>query len=73
MIVIPKREAVRHSNKFIVYLPLDCNEIWEKLKKLKRKARIYRDSRNSHQPKLHLKVPNHDVSIRNLTGNQTKK
>jgi len=41
VIVIPKREIVRHSNRFIVYLPSDYNEIWEELKKQKKKVRVY--------------------------------
>ena len=38
VIVIPKREVVRHGNRFIVYLPSDYNEIWEELKKQKKKS-----------------------------------
>jgi len=33
VIVIPKREVVRHGNRFIVYLPADYNDIWEELKR----------------------------------------
>jgi len=41
VIVIPKREVVRHGNRFIVYLPADYNDIWKEIKKQGKKVRVY--------------------------------
>jgi len=40
-IVIPKREVVRHGDRFIIYLPKDLNDMWEELKRMGKKVRVY--------------------------------
>ena len=47
LVVIPKliyilpREIVRLGNRWIIYLPLDYNEIWEAIKRQGKKVKIY--------------------------------
>jgi len=41
VIVVPKREIVRHGNRWIIYLPQDYSELWETIKKSGKKVRIY--------------------------------
>ena len=40
-ILIPKREVVRHGDRFIIYLPKDLNDMWEELKRMGKKVRVY--------------------------------
>jgi len=41
IIYIPPREDVRLGNRWIIYLPADYNELWETIKKSRKKVRIY--------------------------------
>ena len=49
VILIPKREVVRHGNRYIIYLPIDYNDLWEKIKKMGVKVRIYVEVLNEQQ------------------------
>ena len=42
-IFIGKRGIVRQgrSNRYIIYLPTELNDLWEKLNKEKKKVRVY--------------------------------
>jgi len=40
-IVIPKREVVKHGDRYIIYLPKDLNDMWEELKNRGKKVRVY--------------------------------
>ncbi len=41
VIIVPRREVVKHGNRWIIYLPSDYNEIWDTIKEQGRKVRIY--------------------------------
>lgn len=41
VIFVPKREVVRLGNRWIIYLPMDYNEVWEAIKKQGRKVKVY--------------------------------
>lgn len=41
LIIIPKRELVKVGNRWIVYLPIDMNDLWEEIKRQGRKVRLY--------------------------------
>jgi len=41
VIVIPKHGIVKHGNRYILYLPTNYNDIWEGLKKMGKKVRVY--------------------------------
>ena len=41
VIFVPKREVVRLGNRWIIYLPMDYNEVWEAIKKQERKVKVY--------------------------------
>jgi len=42
LVVITNREIVKMGkDRFIIYLPKDYNELWEEIKKQKKKLRIY--------------------------------
>ncbi len=41
VIVIPRREIVKHGKRWIIYLPQDYAELWDELKKQRKKVRIY--------------------------------
>ena len=41
VIVVPKREIVKHGNRWIIYLPANYNYIWEEMKKQGKKVRVY--------------------------------
>jgi len=41
VIVIPRREVVRHGKRWIIYLPSDYNDIWEEIKKMGKKVKVY--------------------------------
>jgi len=40
-IFIPKREIVRLGERWIIYLPVDYNMLWEELKHRGKKVRVY--------------------------------
>ncbi len=41
VIFVPKREVVRLGNRWIIYLPMDYNEVWEAIKRQKKKVKVY--------------------------------
>lgn len=41
LIYIPPREVVRLGNRWIIYLPIDYNEVWEAIKKQSMKVKVY--------------------------------
>jgi hypothetical protein len=41
VIFIPRREVVRLGNRWIIYLPMDYNEVWELIKKRGLKVKAY--------------------------------
>ena len=41
VIYVPKREVVRLGNRWIIYLPMDMNELWETIKKQGKKVKVY--------------------------------
>jgi len=40
-IYVGKRELVRLGKRWIIYLPVDYNDIWEKIKTEGRKVKVY--------------------------------
>jgi len=40
-IIIPRREIVKMGNRYIIYLPVEYNQLWEELKRQGKKVRIY--------------------------------
>jgi len=41
LIIVPRRELVRHGDRWIVYLPIDLNDVWEEIKRRGKKVRLY--------------------------------
>ena len=41
VIFVPKREVVRLGSRWIIYLPKDYNEVWEAIKRQKKKVKVY--------------------------------
>jgi hypothetical protein len=41
LIFIPRREIVRLGNRWIIYLPVDYNEVWEAIKSQGKKVKVY--------------------------------
>ncbi len=41
LLVIPEREVVRLGDRWIIYLPQQYATLWEELKRLKKKVRVY--------------------------------
>ena len=41
LIIIPRREIVRHGKRWIIYLPNNYEELWRKLKEKGVKVRVY--------------------------------
>jgi len=41
VIFVPRREIVRLGNRWIIYLPVDMNELWETIKREGRKVKVY--------------------------------
>jgi len=41
VIFVPKRDVVRLGNRWIIYLPVDYNEVWEAIKRQKKKVKVY--------------------------------
>jgi len=40
-IIIPRREIVKMGNRYIIYLPVEYNQLWEELKRQGKKIRVY--------------------------------
>jgi len=40
-IFIPRRELVKMGNRYIIYLPVEYNQLWEELKHQGKKIRVY--------------------------------
>ncbi len=41
VIIVGEREIVRMGKRWIVYLPIELNDVWETIKRQRRKVRIY--------------------------------
>jgi len=41
IIVVPEREVVKLGERWIIYLPQQYAEIWEELKRQRKKVRVY--------------------------------
>ena len=41
VIIVPRREVVKHGKRYIVYLPSNLNDVWEEIKSRGKKVRIY--------------------------------
>jgi len=41
VIIVGEREIVRMGKRWIVYLPIELNDVWEAIKKRGRKVRVY--------------------------------
>jgi len=41
LLIIAKRELVKQSNRYIIYLPVDLNDVWEEIKRNNKKVRVY--------------------------------
>ncbi len=41
VIFVPRRELVRLGNRWIIYLPVDMNELWESIKNNGWKVKVY--------------------------------
>jgi len=41
LIIVPEREIVRMGDRWIIYLPQQYSELWEELKKRRKKVRVY--------------------------------
>lgn len=40
-IFIPKREVVKLGNRWVIYLPVDMNDLWRTIKEQGKKIRVY--------------------------------
>lgn len=41
LIIVGEREIVRMGKRWIVYLPIELNDVWEAIKRQGRKVRVY--------------------------------
>jgi len=41
VIMLPRKEVVRMGNRYIIYLPVEYNMLWEELKHRGKKVRVY--------------------------------
>jgi len=41
VIIVGEREIVRMGKRWIVYLPIELNDVWETIKRQGRKVRVY--------------------------------
>jgi len=41
VIMLPRKEIVKMGNRYIIYLPVEYNMLWEELKHRGKKVRVY--------------------------------
>ena len=41
VIIVGEREIVRMGKRWIIYLPIELNDVWEAIKKQGKKVRVY--------------------------------
>jgi len=41
VIMLPRKEVVKMGNRYIIYLPVEYNMLWEELKHRGKKVRVY--------------------------------